>query len=361
MTQQPSAAGMHQPTQHRANSDAVAGQVAPAVGALARIVLGAQPPGAVMQQVAGLARQIVPGADEVSITVIDRGQRVTVWFAGDLATVLDERQFPAGRGPCVDAAGTGHTITIDDTADDRLYPEFSRQAHQHGIRHVLAVAMPDPQGTRAALGIYGNGDAGPFTPETFDIAARFTEHATVTVANAALYTDALEEIAQMKTAMASRAVIEQAKGMIMRDHRCDAAEAFTLLVDLSTRTNRTVHDVAESLTDTSAAPGPPDSRSPRAAGPDLQSAAMDLVDGFDDPDMAALARLTPAARAEQRRARTTLFIYTEQLWVHATAEGLQPGPRPGLYAVSALRNLMDALCGHVDEAQQAAGDGSHDQ
>jgi ANTAR domain len=356
MTDQPSVAGVHQPTDQRANSDAVAAHVAPAVRELARIVLGAQPLSAVMHRVAGLAHQIVPGADEVSITVIDQGQPVTAWFPGNLAAVLDERQYTSGHGPCMDAARTGHTIRIDDTADDRLYPEFSRQAHQHGIRHVFAVAMPGPMGATAALGIHGTGDAGQFTPETFDIAARFAEHAAISVANTTRYAGALDEVAQLKAAMASRAVIEQAKGMIMRDHRCDAAEAFTLLVDLSTQTNREVHDVAESLTDTAAAPGPPDGRSPHVTGAHLQSAAMDLVDGFDDRDMAALARLSPAARAEQRRARTTLLTYTEQLWIQAKAEGLQAGPRPGFYAVSALRNLMDALCGHVDEAQQAAGD-----
>jgi hypothetical protein len=297
----------------------------------------------------------------VSITVIDRAQPVSVWFAGHVAAVLDERQYPSGHGPCADAAATGHTITIDDTANDRLYPEFSRQAHRHGIRHVLAVAMPGPQGETAALGIYSTGAGGPFTREAFDVAARFADHAAVTLANANLYAGALDEVAQMKTAMASRAVIEQAKGMIMSDHRCDAAEAFTILVDQSTQTHRKVRHVAQALTDTAVAPGPPDRRTPSETGPSLQSAAMDLVDGFDDPDMAALARLTPAARAEQRRARTTLLTYAEQLRVQARAEGIQPGPRPEYDAVSALRNLMDALCGHVDEAQQAAGDSGHDE
>jgi hypothetical protein len=360
MTDQPSATGVHQPTQHRANPDAVAAHIAHAAGELAKIVLGAQSLDAVIHRAAGLARQIVPGADEVSITVIDRGQPVTVWFAGDLAAVLDERQYPSGHGPCVDAAATGHTITIDDTANDRLYPEFSRQAHRHGIHHVLAIAIPGPPDCTAVLGIYSTGKTGPFTAEAFDVAARFAGYAAVAVANATLYAAALDEIAQMKTAMASRAVIEQAKGMIMRDHRCDAAEAFTILVDRSTQANRKVRHVAQAITDTAVAHGPPDRRTPSATGPSLQSAAMDLVDGFDDPDMAALAGLTPAARAEQRRARTTLLSYTEQLRVRARAEGIEPGPRLEYDAVSALRNLMDALCGHIDEAQQAAGDSGHD-
>jgi hypothetical protein len=352
MTEQPSVAGVHQQADQKTTPDAI--------GELAKIVLGGQPLGAAMRRIVELAQQTVPGAGEVSLTVIEQGQPRTVWFGGNVAAVLDEQQYTSGRGPCVDAAATGHTITIEDTADDRLYPEFSRQAGSHGIRHVLAVAMAGTPGPTAALGIYSNGDAGPFTTEARYVAARFAGYAAVALANAASYASALDEVAQMKTAMASRAVIEQAKGMIMRDHRCEAAEAFDILVDLSAHANQRLRDVAQLLTDTAATTGPPDSRSPDEAEPDLQSAAMDLVDGFDDPDMAALARLTPAGRAEQRRARTALFTYTQQLWIQTKAEGIQPGRRPEYDAVSALRNLMDALCGHVDEAQRAAGDATHD-
>lgn len=360
MTEQPALAGVHQPAGQRDDPDAVAAHVGPAFGELAKIALGAQSLGAVMHRIAELAGQIVPGADEVSLTLIEQRQPRTVWFAGSLAAVLDEQQYPPGRGPCLDAAATGRTITIDDTAADQLYPEFSRQAYNHGIRCVLAVGMPGaPEGT-AALGIYSNGDDGPFTLEARDVAVRFANYAAVALANAAVYARTLDEVAQMKSALASRAVIEQAKGVIMHDYRCDAAEAFDILVELSTDADRTLGEVAAALTAAAARAGPPDGSSSAASEPSMQSTAMNLVDGFDDRDMAALARLTPAARAEQRRARTALFNYTEQLWVQARAEGIRPGARSGYDAVSALRNLMDALCGHVDEAQQAAGDGGDD-
>ncbi|NEK95663.1 ANTAR domain-containing protein [Modestobacter muralis] len=61
------------------------------------------------------------------------------------------------------------------------------------------------------------------------------------------------EVEQLREGMASRAVIERAKGVIMRGHGVSEAESFALLTDLSQRTHRKVRDVAADLLD-----GPPD-------------------------------------------------------------------------------------------------------
>jgi AmiR/NasT family two-component response regulator len=49
--------------------------------------------------------------------------------------------------------------------------------------------------------------------------------------------------------MASRAVIEQAKGIVMRDRRCSSEDAFKILTKLSQDTDRKVRDVAQALVD----------------------------------------------------------------------------------------------------------------
>ena len=64
---------------------------------------------------------------------------------------------------------------------------------------------------------------------------------------AALYAGAVEEVSQLQEAMSSRAVIEQAKGIIMAERRCDPDEAFSVLVRASQDSNRKVRDVAADL------------------------------------------------------------------------------------------------------------------
>ncbi|HWD00855.1 MAG TPA: ANTAR domain-containing protein [Amycolatopsis sp.] len=56
--------------------------------------------------------------------------------------------------------------------------------------------------------------------------------------------DKAEEIRHLHGALASQPVIEQAKGMMMLVRTCEAEEAFTVLRDVSQRTNVKLHDVA---------------------------------------------------------------------------------------------------------------------
>jgi len=211
---------------------------------LSKIILSDQPLTAVLARIAQLGQELIEDADEVSVTLIEAGRPRTVAFAGHRAPVLDERQYASGRGPCMDAAVTGQIIEID-TATDRLYPEFSGAAARAGIRHVVAVGMPVLQSSTGALNVYCAGASGPFSEQARDIAAGFIGYASIAMANAALYAGAVDEVAQMKQAMASRAVIEQAKGMIMMARRCTAEEAFEVLRDASSRTNRKLRDVAQ--------------------------------------------------------------------------------------------------------------------
>jgi hypothetical protein len=67
--------------------------------------------------------------------------------------------------------------------------------------------------------------------------------------------DLRREVAQLREGLASRAVIERAKGVLMHGHGVTEAESFTLLTELSQRTHRKVRDVAADLLD--GAPGLP--------------------------------------------------------------------------------------------------------
>src|SRR4051794_28580242 len=55
------------------------------------------------------------------------------------------------------------------------------------------------------------------------------------------------EVAQLRTAMASRAVIEQAKGVLMLLTGCADQVAFNLLTHMSSHTHRKVRDIAQEL------------------------------------------------------------------------------------------------------------------
>jgi ANTAR domain/GAF domain len=228
------------------DASGIAGDPASFFRRLAGIVLANRPLGATLTEIADAVRAGVLAADDVSVTLIQSGRAKTVAFAGDsrLASSLDERQYESGFGPCVDAAVTGRTIAIDDTSDCEPYPDFARLAQREGVAHVLSVGLPTLADVSGAVNIYSHKGSGGFTREARLVAAGFAGYVAVALTNAALYAGAVDEVAQMQQAMASRAVIEQAKGMVMRDRKCDEETAFVVLRELSMRSNRKLRDVA---------------------------------------------------------------------------------------------------------------------
>jgi GAF domain-containing protein len=224
--------------------------IARAYKELALLVLDEHPLGAVLRRIAELAARIVPGAQDASVTLVQGGKARSVAFSGQVAVTLDERQYELGYGPCMDAARTGQVISIEDTSHSEAYSEFSRQAHRQGIHRILSIGMPGLQDTGGALNIYCTAAPGRFDQATREIATTFAGYAAFVLQNAAIYARALEEVGQMTQAMASRASIEQAKGIIMRDQQITADEAFTFLVQAASRSDRKVRDVAQRLIDT---------------------------------------------------------------------------------------------------------------
>jgi GAF domain-containing protein len=222
-------------------------KITAALAELSMVMLGTEPLTVVLRRVATVAARVVPGADEVSVTLIDDGAKPrTVGFSGSRAPILDERQYETGFGPCLDAAITGTTVSIEDTATDETYRAFSALAHRHGIRRAFAVGLPIPQQTIGALNFYGGGDH-PFDAQGRTLATMLAGHAAVFVANAAAYDSSLARAAQMEQAMASRAVIEQAKGIVMGEKGCTPDEAFRILAKLSSTTNVKLRDIAIAL------------------------------------------------------------------------------------------------------------------
>jgi AmiR/NasT family two-component response regulator len=64
-----------------------------------------------------------------------------------------------------------------------------------------------------------------------------------------LYESTRDLAQNLDMAMQSRAVIEQAKGILMSQRRCDATEAFSLLAAASQRSNRKLRDIAQAIVD----------------------------------------------------------------------------------------------------------------
>ena len=211
-----------------------------------RIKLGETDLHGVLTRVAELAQNSLPGADEVSITLVRNGRPYTAAYTGDIALHLDERQYEGDLGPCLQAAADKTTVSVPDTATDTRWDGWAAKAAAAGVGSVLSVGLPIVESVSGAVNIYG------LPPRAFDddavlLAQRFAGYATIALANAHLHHSTADLAQHMQAAMESRAVIEQAKGIIMGDRRCGADEAFAILTKISQDSNRKLRDVAAAL------------------------------------------------------------------------------------------------------------------
>ncbi|HLL66715.1 MAG TPA: GAF and ANTAR domain-containing protein [Micromonosporaceae bacterium] len=213
---------------------------------LGRIKLADTDLDGVLGRIAELAKRSLPGAREVSVTLVGGKGARTAAYTGNLALVLDEWQYEGGHGPCLEAAATTATLPISDmTAEDR-WSDWTRRAADAGARSSLSVGLPVHEAVTGALNIYST-EPNAFDEPTIVLAQTFAGYAAVALANAHLY-DATATLAKhMQAAMDSRAVIEQAKGIVMSQRHCTADEAFRFLTRASQDTNRKLRDVAAEL------------------------------------------------------------------------------------------------------------------
>src|SRR4051794_34469595 len=221
-------------------------RTAEALERLGNMALREQSMESVLQTVVELAKRVLPGEPEASISIVVRGRPSTTSSTAGLAVELDETQYERGYGPCLAAASSGERVEIADTATEQRWVDSCRIALAHGNRSSLSVPLPIPDGVSGALNIYAR-EPHAFDEDARSAAGRFAPYAAVAVANMQAYQDAQDMADNLRVALESRAVIDQAKGILMERHKLTADAAFQALASVSMRSNRKVRDIAEEL------------------------------------------------------------------------------------------------------------------
>jgi len=224
-----------------------------AFAALGRIKLSDTDLSGVLNQISELAQRTIPAAEEVSVTLVRDAGAYTAAFTGQTALILDEWQYEQGRGPCVDAAQAAAVVSVPDTATDDRWPDWAARAHAAGVHSSMSIGLPIQEAVVGALNVYGT-KPDAFDDDAITLAQTFAGYAAVAMANAHLYDTTASLAHHMQAAMESRAVIEQAKGIVMADRRCTADEAFAILAKVSQDTNRKLREVAAALVDQTTKP-----------------------------------------------------------------------------------------------------------
>ncbi|MET9444663.1 GAF and ANTAR domain-containing protein [Streptomyces sp. NPDC006610] len=192
------------------------------------------------------AVQAVPGAAACSITVRRADRLLTLAGSSGMPSGLDQRQYENGSGPCVEAADTGAEQYAADLATDGRWTGYRSYALSTGVRCVLALPLSIPLGrTGAALNFYGT-EPGALGRGR-EAALRFAERATDAIDIALRIEQERTTAADVRTALLSRSVIDQAVGILMAQERVDAQAALARLRRVSQDRNVKLRDLCSDL------------------------------------------------------------------------------------------------------------------
>ena len=184
----------------------------------------------------------VPGAQHAGITLLTGKEFTTPVASGEQVGRIDRAQYQTGEGPCLDAARHHETVRCDDLRTDARWPRFARQAADLGVLSVLSFQLFVEGDSFGALNIYASNPAA-FGQDSESTGILLASHAALAMA-------AARAQAGLLTALDSREMIGQAKGILMERYKITGVQAFGLLVASSQAVNRKLREVAGHLVDT---------------------------------------------------------------------------------------------------------------
>ena len=214
---------------------------------LSRVVMAGRTLTEVLTDIVAIASRGIPGAQSTSITLVRGDEAYTAAHHGEMSLAADEMQYERGYGPCMDAARGRVILRVDDMKTETRWPDYAPRVLEVGVRSSLSVPLPYQGASIGALNIYSS-QVGSFTgAEATTAATEVAEAVAVAVVNADAHARVMDQAHNMRLAMESRAVIEQAKGVLMAQRGIDADEAFDTLRDASQRYNRKLRDIAAGI------------------------------------------------------------------------------------------------------------------
>ena len=174
------------------------------------------------------------------------GQLRLLAATSEQARDIELFQLQADEGPCVQCYATGHPVSVADVRSDlAAWPRFAGAARDAGFAAVHAVPMRAAGSVLGALGLFG------ISPGVLDAADLLVAQTLTHIACVAIIQEHSPTpstvLAKLKAVLASRVVIEQAKGFLRERLDVEVEVAFTLLRAYARSRREHLTDVAAQL------------------------------------------------------------------------------------------------------------------
>jgi PAS domain S-box-containing protein len=198
---------------------------------------------------ADICQDVIAPAASVSINIGPPVAPEDLASDAKLAQRMDALQMQANEGPCQEAWERAELVLTNRLDTDARWPRLAELAAAEHVASVLAI--PVPVGAAEPLGVI---NAYATEPDAFsDLDAHTGDLLSSAVAAVIHQIDEQQRLTkladQLEEALTSRAVIDQAKGILMGRYHCDSDQAFQRLVRVSRNKNIKLRDLARILVD----------------------------------------------------------------------------------------------------------------
>jgi hypothetical protein len=208
-----------------------------------------------LNQLTQLAASQVPGCAAAHVGVWQGSELVSQAASHPEPSRLADVQISAGRGPLIDALAEGGPAACPDTLSEERWPEFTAAALRIGVRSAVTLAyLPSDQAVAVTLSLLGVRPRA-LQADELQLAELLVAYGGALVGAVADYGDSRRVAIQLRDAASSRAVVDQAKGILMHALGCTADEALERMREVSQRTSLRASEVAQRIIDAHSRPG----------------------------------------------------------------------------------------------------------
>ncbi|CAM4079615.1 GAF and ANTAR domain-containing protein [Nocardia ninae] len=222
-----------------ADHDLISDDLATGLTELTRTLVAARDIEQAWVEVAAIAARMVPEQPMTGVTLRMGGHARLVAATDEPVARIEEVQHRSGRGPGLEALDTAAAVSVPDVGAERRWAECRSEMLAVGIRSVHCEPLIADGPPTVALNFYSK------IPHAFDRRARRLITIIAAVVAAATVAARRAELSeQLRAALASRSVIDQALGIVMGRERCTRSDAVAILRDVSQRRNTKLAVVA---------------------------------------------------------------------------------------------------------------------
>jgi GAF domain-containing protein len=220
------------------------------LSSLARLAAGQGQRGLedMLSHVAGLAVQAIPGADGAGLTVLQDGLADTIVGSADFVRAVDADQYRIGEGPCITAATEARTVMTGSIGTEGAFPRFGPLAAGLGVHSVLSLPLQGSDGVVGSLNVYAHAE-NAYDSHAIELGELFAAPAAIAVQNAQALAQSRRLATTIQIAVASRATVDRAIGILLARFGCTAEQALQQLRDMSQAQNRDLILLAQDLLD----------------------------------------------------------------------------------------------------------------